>query len=69
MDEPTFAQRFEADATSSFGPKLQDFVDHYDDAGIVLKTNVGVINPSTQHEEPESNNATRAKEALKRMKK
>lgn len=56
--------RYEAD------PVLQQLVDRYDDAGLVVKTNQHVQDPLTQHTEPEHNtNASRAKEALKRIKK
>ena len=63
IDVDRFMARYESD------PVLQQIVDHYDEAGIVLKTNQNIANPVTQHEEPESNNASRAKDALKRIKK
>lgn len=65
IDSAAFALRYEAEGPE--GP-LHQYVDHYDEAGLVLKTNQGVTNPVNQHEEPESNNATRAKDALKRIK-
>lgn len=56
--------RYEAD------PVLQQLVDRYDEAGLVVKTNQHIQNPVTQHTEPETNtNASRAKDALKRIKK
>lgn len=53
--------RFEAD------PVLQQLVDRYDENGLVIKTNVSIPDPTTQHAEPESNKWVDS--AVKRMKK
>ena len=66
IDIDRFMARYEAD------PVLQQIVDRYDENGLVVKTNQHVSNPITQHTEPEpenDTNASRAKEALKRIKK
>jgi hypothetical protein len=65
IDQPSFALRYEAE-----GPEgvLHQYVDHYDDAGLVLKTNQLQQHPVTQHTEPESSRDKWTKDAVKRMK-
>jgi len=48
---------------------IQQFVDRYDDSGIVLKTNNAMPDPLTQHKEPESEFSKRSREAEKRVRK
>ncbi len=66
IDATSFALRFEAEGPEG---ELHQYVDHYDDNGLVLKTNQGIVNPMTQHNEPESDGSKRAREALRRTKK
>jgi hypothetical protein len=63
VDIDSFAQRFEAD------PIVQQFVDRYDESGLVIKTNQAMPDPLTQHKEPESAVSKMARSALKRIKK
>ncbi len=68
IDEPTFAARFEQEEQGLSPADLHQYVDHYDDAGLVLKTNQQVQQPVTQHDEPESIVSKTAKHAIRRKK-
>jgi hypothetical protein len=50
-------------------PIVQQFVDRYDDTGLVIKTNQAMPDPLTQHKEPESEVSKTARHALKTKKK
>lgn len=50
IDEPTFAQRFEQEEQGVVPSVLHKYVDHYDNVGLVLKTNQTSVAPAASQE-------------------
>jgi len=53
IDEPTFAARFEQEEQGMVPAVLHQYVDHYDETGLVLKTNQSSVAPE-QSQEPKN---------------